>query len=168
MWTTPKTDWQINEIVDAADMNAIGDNLAALKAPPSAQYTRTSADYTTTSTSFVDVDATNLAHTITTTGGDVLIVFVAPVTNSASASNVFFDVLLDGVRIGGTDGLIIQTVATAVYASVVCFAVLKTGLAAGSHTFKLQWKVGSGTGRIYAGSSAGALDIAQFWVREVS
>ena len=57
---------------------------------------------------------------------------------------------------------------TAVYAYAVSFAVLKTGLAAGSHSFKLQWKVSTGTGRIYCGSSSGALNIAQFWVREVS
>ena len=168
MWTTPKTNWQVNEIVDADDMNAIGDNLVALKAPPSAQYIQSAADYTTTSTSFVDVDATNMAHTITTTGGDVLIGGILPMTNTVSIANVYFDVTVDGVRMGGTDGLVVQTVPTALHAYVVSFMLFKTGLSAGSHTFKLQWKVNSGTGRIYSGSSATALTIAQFLVREVS
>ncbi|MCY4020248.1 MAG: hypothetical protein OXG39_12650 [Chloroflexi bacterium] len=30
-WTTPKTDWNTGELVTAADMNAIGENFAALK-----------------------------------------------------------------------------------------------------------------------------------------
>ena len=30
-WTTPKTDWTTGELVTAADMNAVGENLAADK-----------------------------------------------------------------------------------------------------------------------------------------
>ncbi len=29
-WTTPKTDWSTGELVTAEDMNAVGENLAAL------------------------------------------------------------------------------------------------------------------------------------------
>ena len=32
-WTTPKTDWTTGELVSAEDMNAVGENLAALKDP---------------------------------------------------------------------------------------------------------------------------------------
>ena len=55
------------------ELNLMQDNFRALKDPPSADYVlNEGSDYTTTSTSFVDVDATNLALSITTKGGDVL------------------------------------------------------------------------------------------------
>jgi len=168
MWTPPKTNWQVNEIVTADDMNTIGENLATLKAPVTAQYLQSATDYTTTSTSFVDVDATNFSHTITTTGGDVLIIFFATITNNLNNANMMFDVTVDGVRQGGVEGLILETVSAATHGAVVSFALLKTGLSAGSHTIKLQWSVGGGTGRIYAGSTAGGREVAGFTVREVS
>ena len=41
VWTTPKTDWATGELVTAADMNAVGENLAALAAPVSAGFRTT-------------------------------------------------------------------------------------------------------------------------------
>ena len=91
-WTTPKT-WQVDELVTATIMNThIRDNLNALKTPPSADYDcNEAANYATTSTTFVNVDATNLALTITTNGGDVLVHFHGTLQNSSSA-RVYLDV----------------------------------------------------------------------------
>ena len=94
-WTTPKT-WADDELVTANVMNThVRDNLNALKAPPTARYelNRTS-DYTTTSTSFVDVDGTKLALTITTSGGDVMVHF----NRDNGQPYVLFDIT--GVRQG--------------------------------------------------------------------
>ena len=40
-WTTPKTNWATGELVTAEDLNAINENLAALKHPAIASYTTT-------------------------------------------------------------------------------------------------------------------------------
>jgi hypothetical protein len=168
-WENPKT-WVTGELVTAAMLNThVRDNLNALKSPPSDDYVCNEvSDYLTTSTSFVNVDATNLALTINTGGGDVMLCFSATVHNATAAAIIFFDVEVDGNREAGDDGLIeIQFNASAVLP--VSFVRLITGLAEGSHTFKLQWKVSAGTGRIYAGAGTSSADVhPQLWAREVS
>jgi hypothetical protein len=163
-WHTPAS-WSVGQLVTATNLNEqLRDNLEFLKTPPTALYNvNQGSDYTTTSTSFVDVDATNLSLTITTAGGDVLIAFMG---FTGGTSRAYYDVAIDGVRLAGDDGLIANVLANF---TPVSFVALKQGLAPGSHTFKLQWKVNSGTATMYAGAGTSALDIhPQFWVREVS
>jgi len=164
-WTTPKT-WQVDELVTAASMNTqIRDNLNALKVPPSAHYEcDETSDYTTTSTTFVDVDAANLSLSITTYGGDVMVHFHGTI----SASPALFDVAVDGVRAGSDDGIVRSQDGS--YQNVIAFTRLIAGLSAGAHTFTLQWRTaGSNTARLYAGAGTSNLDLhPQFWVREVS
>lgn len=171
-WTEPKT-WT-NEPLVAGDLNThLRDNLEALKEPPTAHYELDETlDYTTTSTSFVNVDNTKLALTITTSGGDVLIGFHAYVQPGTGSDNVYFDVELNGTRIGGDDGIIAaQRAAAATLPGrfAISFTRLVTNLVAGTHTFKLQWKISAGQGTLFAGAgTAGANTHPQFWVREVS
>ena len=69
-WTTPKTDWATGELVTAADMNAVGENLAVLGNPPKpATLERPVSSTKGSRNDFVDVDSDNLNLTITTTGG---------------------------------------------------------------------------------------------------
>lgn len=171
-WTQPRT-WAVGELVTANLLNAhLRDNLEALKTPPTSLYNvNQGSDYTTTSTNFVNVDASNLALTIVTNGGDVLIGFVGFVNTSPGAKFGYFDVEIDGVRMAGDDGLVMtHSQSSANQAFCVSFVALKQGLAAGSHTFKLQWKVGAGATLVmYAGAGTSTLDVhPQFWVREVS
>lgn len=163
-WTTPKT-WEDSELVTADLLNThLRDNLEALKAPPTATYELDEADITTASTSFTDV-AESLELTITTTGGDVWVWFFGMVENSVS-QEVFFDIDVDGSRIAGDDGLW-RTRATDSLQSVVIGRLI-SGLAAGEHTFKLQWKVDGGTVTLYAGAGTTNYDLhPQFGVREV-
>ena len=66
------------------------------------------------------------------------------------------------------DGIVAVTAPVAGYACVVSFTFLATGLAAGTHTFKLQWKTGAATATMYAGAGTPNLDVhPQFWAREV-
>lgn len=167
-WTNPKT-WTTGELLSAADLNTqLRDNLNALKAPPSAQFlANESTNYTTTSTTFVNVDNTagKFNLTITTTGGDVMIGFTG--NFNTGGFNLYLDVELDGARIAGDDGLLVVSGAVAVQHG--SFVHLKTGVTAASHTFKLQWKMGGGTGTLYAGAGTALYDVhPQFWVREVS
>jgi hypothetical protein len=171
-WTEPKT-WT-NEPLVAGDLNThLRDNLEALKEPPTAHYElNESADYSVTSTSFVNVDGTKLSLTISTSGGDVMLAFHGFVRAGTNSDTLYFDVEMDGARIGGDDGIIAAMRAASGGTPTripVSFVRLVTSLAAGSHTFKLQWKVSGGTGELYAGAGTSGVDLhPQFWVREVS
>ena len=151
-WTTPKTDWETGELVAASDLNAIGENLAALDS-----IRETVAVYTTTGdlaipsrTSFTDVDS-NLNLTLNTTGGNVMIHFHGKV----NSGGMHLDVEVDGSRIGDSDDGIWRSHGDDLF---VCFTRLVQDLSAGSHRFKLQSKCQYGR-TLKAG--------AQFWVREI-
>ena len=148
-WTTPKTDWTIDDLVAASDMNAIGENLAALKNPSAAAYA-TAADMSiSNSSAFADIDSSfNL--TIDTAGGDVLVHFHGTVTHSG----LRLDVDVDGTRQGDADYGIRRG---GLNHELVSFSRLIQNLSPGTHTFKLQARNSSATLR------AGA----QFWVREL-
>lgn len=169
-WTAPRT-WETNDLVSANDLNQeLRDNLEYLKSPVTALYNVNEAsNYSTTSTSFVDVDGTDLALTIVTTGGDVMVGFCASFINSTADARTYFDIAVDGTRKAGDDGLAMGEAESANAMESVGFVYLIRGLSAGSHTFKLQWKVSAGTSTLYAGAGTSTADIhPQFWVREVS
>jgi hypothetical protein len=168
IWTAPRT-WTTGELVTAAILNShVRDNLEFLKSPPTTVFNADQAsDYTTTSTSFVNVNATDLALTITTSGGDVLLGF----SGSAliSTGSMFLDVDMDGARLGGDDGLVVVTSGGASNRMNITFLRLVRNVIAGAHTFKLQWKGTGGTLTLYAGAGTSLGDIhPQFFVREVS
>lgn len=132
--------------------NSVIGNLQYLLNPNNSVILRDNrADYTTTSTTFVDIDSTNLSITLTTNGGPVLLFFGI---NYLAYGGVMpcLDIAVDGTRIGNafTYGLVkgqISPVNSDV--SNITYATLKTGLSAASHTFKLQWRAySSGTSTI--------------------
>lgn len=168
-WSVPKT-WATGELVTANLLNThLRDQLDALKTPPTAVYTlNESANYTTTSTSFVDVDAVNLALTITTSGGDVLVTFCGTFSHGTAGNKLLLDVDVDGVALFGDEGLLDQGFDAIGRRNVVSFAVWRQGLAAGTHTFKLRWRTNGGTITLYAGAGSGSDVHPQFAVREVS
>jgi hypothetical protein len=155
----------------AADLNThLRDNLNALKDPPTAHYEPEGVTYSTTSTTiFVDVDATNLALTIETSGGDVLVGFHGLVGTSVTTNPMaYFDIEVDGNLIGDDDGIFAVRHSAGVHVAA-SFVRLITGLSAGSHTFKLKWKVNGATGYLYANPGTTYYNLhPQFWVREVS
>lgn len=173
-WTNPKT-WVVDELVTAEEMNTeIRDNLNVLKLPPSEQsIIDEGSNYSTTSTSFVDVDATNLSLTITTTGGDVLITFPCSVSNNANSGQVFLELALDtdgggDNNIAGDDGMIVSTDTVLAQIVPITLIWIAKGLAAGVHTFKVRWKVVSGTATMFAGAGTGGADVhPQFSLREI-
>lgn len=162
-WTDPKT-WTA-EVLTSSDLNThLRDNLNALKDPPSNKYTfNDSADWTTSSTSYANIDGTDLSLTITTYGGDVMVHFHGTMSNATQGC---LDFTIDGVRHGGDDGL----VRTPNTLCTVAFTVLVEGLSAASHTFVMQWKASTAAALIlYAGAGTVNNDLhGQFWVREVS
>jgi hypothetical protein len=130
-----------------------------------AAYTRKTGDYTTTSTTFTNVDGTNMSFTKTTGAHRVRVGFIGSVYLS-STNTIAFDVTIDGTRVGGDYGIAIWNVASAGNAIPIAFTYLSDVLTAASHTFVLQWKVTAGTGTIEGAATGGAW--CQFWIEETS
>lgn len=144
---TSMTNLAAGDLVTETHMDNIRTNIEYLLNPSVDVALRdNSADYTTTSTSFVDVDATNVKATITTYGGPVLVVVTCNVAHTAVAGVVRLDVDMDGTRLGDTDGLLNFVGANgAGYFAPCTIAFIVETVTAGSHTFKLQWKTGGAT-----------------------
>lgn len=141
----------------------INDNLLYLLAPNRVYVKNTSAtDFTTTSTSYVSVDAT-LSVSLTTYGGHVLIGTTFNCDLTAGTFPFFaFDV-------DGTQHLVWQpdvnpTPGSPDYRGRNMMVVLlpSSVIAAGAHTIALKWKVGSGTLTIYNDASN-----TFFWAVEI-
>lgn len=173
-WTTPKS-WMAAGVSYGELNTHLRDNLLALKYPPSAVYQiHEASDYSTTSTSFTDINATEgkFLHTITTTGngnggnGDIFVGLAASVY-AATNIRIYFRILLDGAVQNVDDGLL--TVGTPAGLAMASFLVPLRNIAAGSHAVKLQWKVSGGTGILLANAGTIGRDLrGQFWVREMS
>lgn len=159
-WTTFAS-FITDQIVTPTDMNNIVGNLNYLFQRPKTKILfDNGANYTRAANTFADIDSTNLISTLTVTSGTVLVTFNAVATGSA-AIVLDFDILVDGVRVGAgfTDGIYSQSVSNATpLHGGVSFSYLITGLSAGSHTFKPQWKAQTGTGTIYSGSGVAGTD----------
>lgn len=139
-WTTPRT-WAVNELVTPDLLNTqLRDNLEYLKSPPVAQYVTNDLTYEVSRSgygSFVDVDGTNLSLTLQTYGGDVKVTIQGfYYETSATAAKVgYLDIAVDSARQGDTNvGLWALN-----GAQPLTLTYIVRNLAAGSHTFKLQW-----------------------------
>lgn len=126
---------------DLMDLSGVGGGAASDLA--SARYVRSSGNYTITgagSTSFADVDATNLSLAITTGARRVMVVVQAVGSVSDGSGAIGLDINLDGARLGGTTGgLVHRQVAAANENENLSFTYITDTLTAASHTFKLQW-----------------------------
>lgn len=146
-WTTPKT-WT-NEPLVASDLNThLRDNLEALKNPPSYSY-QSASGYSTTSTTPVLVDSSNMNETITLESvRNVLVGFNGTVANTGS-NHVFFALQRNG-------GNIMQGTVTGGGAGVfrhLALEVLLEDLPIGTHTFAIKWWVSANTGALSANNN---------------
>jgi hypothetical protein len=148
-WTTPIT-WTAGTVVGAANLNEqLRDNFNYLLSRPRQAIKRTAgADYTTTSTSFVNIDATNLSINLTMSGSAVLVAFSGVLRQTES---VFLDFSVDGTRHANTsNGIGVATLTSTANDQLAGYTILVTGLSVGSHTFNAMWRVASGTGVLRA------------------
>lgn len=161
-WTTPRT-WVTSEVVSATLMNAhVRDNLAYLLAPPADLAQPTGAAYTVTSTSYVDLDATELYLAVTPASGRVLLGL-----NMAAVGNASLSMGLRA-QVDGGASYVYFCDQIAISTGVVMVStppILLTGLTVAQHTFKLQVKVTGNTLTVYRAAD-GTLPI-RFWVMEV-
>lgn len=151
-WNPPIT-W-LGEKITVDKLNAeIRDKFEALKNPQHAEYAPAYAAgnlISTSSTSFATM--TNFSLSLTTEGGDVLVILNVDVDAAA-----YFDIEVNGSRLGSTDGAI------GVGANgAILLTWLLTDLEPQSLSIVGKWKVPSGTANILASSRP------YFSAREVS
>lgn len=171
IWTPPIT-WSATLTTVTQFREQIRDNQEYLFDPAndSIDYDE-GTDKTTTTTGFQAVDTgggTDLRLSVDSYGEDIAVSFTgfASLVNSgANAGGLYFNVLIDGttsaVADDGIQAAYAASLASAIYFPVR-FRVIITGLAAGTHTFDLTWKVsasgGTTTGTLYAGAGTTRLD----------
>ena len=171
-WSTPPTVASGAVISASTFGNVVRDDLLYLLTRPSAAVKRDNgATYTTTSTTFVDIDGTNLTATLSMNGGVALVGFAGVIRNLSTDQSALLDITYDSVRVGaaGTNGLVrVQPVATA-HAEYITMLALITGLSVGSHTFRPQWRVqAAGTIGLFSGNGTLGEDlIPTFFAIEV-
>lgn len=170
-WTLPRS-WATDDLVDETMMNQqVRDNLLYLHSGrPGATVARdNNASYSTSSLNFVNIDGTNLSLTITTTGGKVLVLFTGAFSEAGSlALNVYLDIAVDGTRIGAAGAYGLCKASLNNTAQTLSIAKVVMGLAAGAHTFTVQWMVDSSVAYLLAGNGVGGQDgIPIFSVEEI-
>ena len=167
-WSSPKT-WS-SEPLTSADLNRyVRDNQNHIKDRLDNSISRIASgatSLTTSSTSFVDVDASRLSVSLRTHGGDILLGFTGTVRNSRDSGVVHFNIAVDGVDYIDDDGIISCQIASdndTGNEKPLSFVMLIAGLSAGRHSFKLRWKTAS--------SNVATMDIVdlhpQFWAKEI-
>lgn len=144
-WTPPST-WSSTVAISATTLNEqVRDNMSYVhsgKPVAVIQYSQGSA-YLTASSTFVDVDATNVAFSLNCTTGRVLIMASVHLYTSNAAGAVYLDVSIDGTRQGGSHGLIKHhTASNTTQDAHIQF--IKTGLSVGAHEFRLMWATATG------------------------
>ena len=101
----------------------------------------TDGNYSISSATFADIDATNLACNLVTTGNPVRVQLFAGLV-TVSAGFAALQILVDSVALlGGNDMLRIPTGSTAMYLNFQWVIPVL----AGSHDFKMQFRQSSGT-----------------------
>lgn len=139
-WTAPHT-WAVAERVTAALLNThLRDNLSYLLTPNEFVVTAATGTFTTTSTSYTNVDAT-FSKTIVMNGGHLLVGMRGVMYNSANGNTMTLAVDVDGTQYVGVTNQYSSTSAV----SYTDFTMLIPGLSAASHVVSLVWKTTAGT-----------------------
>lgn len=155
-YNTP-INWVPTTPIGAADLNAqLRDNIRYLhnERPMNAIIRNNAGDYTTTSATMVDIDATNLSITLTVTSGRVAVWFVAGFWASANPTLIYWDIFMDSVALGAQ--IKKAYVGGATHISLM---TIKSGISVGSHTFRPRWSIDGGinTGKIFSDANSKVL-----------
>lgn len=162
-FTSPAT-YTVAETMTAAKMNLIRDNIEYLHTPNGSQVDLT-ANYTTTSATFVDFSP-SISITLTTTGAPLYIGFDANFdisVGTAGNTPIHVQLVIDGVAVGdASNGIAKIMLDDFDHENRISFVRRRTGVSAGAHTVKLQWRSNGGnTVRLVGANIDG-----QFWVSE--
>ncbi len=159
-WTQPRT-WSVGELTTAALMNQhLRDELDWLKTPTESGKLTFAADFTTTSTSYVDLTGLTTGS-ITWFGGGLDVDLRLTASMSAGSLTATFQLLVDGVFECVLGSQTFAATATNLNCSYTHHIA---ALSAGSHTIKVQVKTSGGTLTIKG--TTGAAGDPLFYVRE--
>ena len=126
----------------------------------------TAGDYTSkNSTTFVDLDTTNLAITLTTGARPVQIGVVCTAALATATQTICLDIDQDGSRLGQTFGLQACDVNHSGRAINMSFTWRTAALSAASHTWKVQYRVTGSSATFYASTT---ITPFPFWVAELA
>lgn len=105
-----------------------------------------SSDYSTTSSSFVDVDATNLKKSITTTGGNIKAKFVFKANGTSGGGlNVYYRLILDDGSDNAGDNPIEIHANSIGFEATIEVTDIWTGYGADTYDIVLQYRAANGT-----------------------
>lgn len=144
---TDLTNVTTGQLIDATLFNNILDNQRyLLERAAASQIYVAGSNYTTTSTSFVDVDATNLKITIAPASDRLLV--LATARFYVKGNLTCLDLAANSVRAGDTNWGLAATSSTE--AQTITVAGYWSGLTPGNnYDVTLQWKTSSGTAMIF-------------------
>lgn len=171
---TDKT-WAANEALTASGFNAyLRDALRHLAEPDREVINiTTGTNYTTTSTSFVDVNTTDYQVDLTPSIGggqtcDILVggMFALRCSGDATPAIIHFDLMVNGVSVSGANGIIFVEGATNQIFPVTLNYLLQ-GQDNSAKAIKLRWKTSDGarTATLYTQSGGTRQARSQFWAR---
>lgn len=120
-------------------------------------YKPTDTSPTTTSTSFVDVDATNLVVTFTAPASGIVLVRLEAASNQQTSGNHYWGLRDGSGDVAGTQAAICGVLGAF---SRTPATMRVSGLTPGtSYTWKWAWKVSSGTAGLFYGTGSGPATI---------
>lgn len=153
-WNNPRT-WTNGEVVNQTMLNPhLRDNLAYLANRPSGIGLGGGADYSTSSSSWANIDASNLSKTITVqAGGRLLAIFQGSVYLNNSNLAVALRIAINGTdySFGKTYGNLASQVP---YRTPFVIVAAAENLSPGSYTVTPQWRTISGATAIIHSASA--------------
>jgi hypothetical protein len=103
------------------------------------------SNYSTTSTSFVVMDATNMAKTFITKGGNVLLMSMLSLNNSSVSNLIDVTYFKDTVNLGSANGMQRTSQFAAATTEPMTLTWLDVGPTMASHTYDVRWKTNAGT-----------------------
>jgi hypothetical protein len=131
----------------------------------------TTSDFTTSGTSFADVDATWFQVVLTPNidAGktcDILVggTFSVRCSTNATSQVTAFDLMVNGVSVSGGTGIAVAEGPSG-YVFPFTLNYLLTGQSNAAKTIKLRWKTNGGTTRLWNVSGAPRESKNQFWAR---
>jgi len=129
------------------DAELLRTNQDFLRNPPNVLYTRGfgDADYTVTSAVFENIDGSNMDESLTTYGGDVRVRFSGRCLHSTTGW-IYFEIVVDGTPLSNDTTTGLGGIRPDYGEDFTLHK--RIPLAAGAHTFAIQWRTNTGTGTL--------------------
>jgi hypothetical protein len=140
-----------------------GSNLTGIATSAGNGYTEVTSLLTTTSSAYADISG--LSKTLTTYGGNVLVIMSSNVVWLNGAHIVYFKSVLDGST-DSSESFAYDSGANE-FAGMGHFTWLFTGVSASSHTFKIQWRTTGATAHLNTRNGSAAIGSTRIIVVEV-